>query len=94
MWFFRLPTGASVGGVIQTNCRLSGVAVMGVTLGPSIRGDPHLLTVSHLSPLCSLYLTLSPRHGVTDPGREKTAQETESGWHILLDTGIAEILAK
>lgn len=70
------------------------VGVMGVMLGASIRVDPHLLTVSHLSLLCSLYLTLSPRHRVTDPGGEKPRKRQGSGWHILLDTGIAEIVAK
>lgn len=30
------------------------VALMGVVLGASIQGDPHLLTVSQSSPLCSL----------------------------------------
>lgn len=40
------------------------VAVMGVVLGVSIQGDPHLLTVSQSSPLCSL--SIWPCHGGTE----------------------------
>lgn len=40
------------------------VAVTGVVLGASIQGDPHLLTVSQSSPLCSL--SIWPCHSGTE----------------------------
>lgn len=76
------------------------VAVMGVTPRVGLHmGRPssaHSVTplTTLLSPLCSLYLTLSPRRRVTDAGRVEAARETGRGRRILLDTGIAEFLAK